>query len=467
MLMMKESLEKDGWSVDVLCYDGVMIRKRVGVSHEESLRKAETHIFQMMDYKVSLVEKPMAFFEIPTMEEEIVKGVSLKDYNEVKSEFERNHFYHIKTDQIGELDEKGEIFFMTKSHAKNYLGTKYLFKHSDKFGDHTSFINIWMNDPTRRSIHTIDFKETSDPAVFVIPLQFAYEKTQTADPDAAQMYLELLDILGTGDQKEYLLNYLAHILQKPLENPKVAVVLTGLKGCGKDTPIDIFMEYVVGSLYSKNYDSNEQFFDKHDLGRLNKFLVKLEEADPVICKKNASNLKARITANYSSFNPKGLNPFEAANYGRNFYTTNKGNPFEMTDGERRFFILNAKANRKADFDYWGNIRKKLFTPSAGRAIAEMLLARDISKWNSFDMPISEYQRAVVESEKNSEQDFIDNWDGEEATVGDLFFLYKTHCNERSLPSAQNAMSFGKRLLPLLRDGVITKKKTSNSYVYSK
>lgn len=467
MLAMKESLENDGWSVDVLCYDGVMIRKREGVSYEESLRNAEAYIEKKTGYKVSLVEKPMDFFEVPKMEEEIVKGVSLKDYNEMKAEFERNHFYHIKTDQIGELDEKGEIFFMTKAHAKNYLGTKYLFKHSDKFGDHTSFINIWMNDPARRSIHTIDFKETDDPAVFVIPLQFAYEKVQTADPDAAQMYLELLDILATGDQKEYFLNYLAHILQKPLENPKVAVVLTGLKGCGKDTPIDIFMEHVVGSLYSKNYDSNEQFFDKHDLGRLNKFLVKLEEADPVICKKNASNLKARITANYSSFNPKGLNPFEATNYGRNFYTTNKGNPFEMTDGERRFFIMNAKANRKGDFEYWKDIRKTLFTPSAGRAIAEMLLARDISKWNPFDMPVSEYQKAVVDSEKNSEQDFIDQWDGEEASVGELFLLYKAHCAEQSLPSAHNVISFGKRLLPLLRDGVITKKKTNATCVYAK
>lgn len=467
MLAMKESLEKDGWSVDVLCYDGTMIRKREGIDYQQSLRNAEAHILKNTGYKVSLVEKPMDFFEVPKMEEEIVKGVSLKDYSEVKAEFERNHFYHIKTDQIGELDEKGEIFFMTKAHAKNYLGTKYLFKHSDKFGDHTSFINIWMNDPARRSIHTIDFKETDDPAVFVIPLQFAYEKVQTADPDAAQKYLELLDILASGEQKEYLLSYLAHILQKPLENPKVALVLSGLKGCGKDTPIDIFMEHVVGALYSKNYDSNEQFFDKHDLGRLNKFLVKLEEADPIICKKNASNLKARITANYSSFNPKGLNPFEAANYGRNFYTTNKGNPFEMSDGERRFFILNAKSNRKGDFEYWKDIRKTLFTPSAGRAIAEMLLARDISKWNSFDMPISEYQKAVVESEKNSEQDFVDNWDGEEATVSDLFILYKTYCSERSLPWAQNTMSFGKRLLPLLRDGVIQKKKTSTTYVYKK
>jgi len=467
MLAMKETFEKDGWSVDVLCYDGVMIRKREGIDHNQSLRNAEAHIEKATGYKVSLAEKEMAFFEIPKMEEEIVKGVSLKDYNEVKSEFERNHFYHIKTDQIGELDEKGEILFMTKVHAKNYLGTKYLFKHSEKFGDHTSFINIWMNDPSRRSIHTIDFKETDDPSVFVIPFQFAYEKVQTADPEAAQMYLDLLDILATGTQKEYLLNYLAHLLQKPLENPKVAIVLSGLKGCGKDTPIDIFMEFVVGSLYSKNYDSNDQFFDKHDLGRLNKFLVKLEEADPAICKKNASNLKARITANYSSFNPKGLNSFEAANYGRNFYTTNKGNPFEMSDGERRFFILNAKSSRKGDFEYWGSIRKRLFTKEAGRAIAEMLLARDISKWNSFDMPISEYQKAVVDSEKNSEQDFVDSWDGEETTVSDLFIQYKAHCTERSLPSAHNTMSFGKRLLPFLRDGVIQKKKTNTTSVYTK
>ena len=466
MLALKESLEKDGWSVDVLCYDGVMIRKREGIDYQQSLRNAEAHIQKKTGYKVSLVEKPMDFFEVPKMEEEIVKGVSLKSYSEVKAEFERNHFYHIKTDQIGELDEKGEIFFMTKAHAKNYLGTKYLFKHSEKFGDHTSFINIWMNDPARRSIHTIDFKETDDPAVFVIPLQFAYEKVQTADPEAAQKYLDLLDILATGEQKEYLLNYLAHILQKPLENPKVALVLSGRKGCGKDTPIDIFMEHVVGALYSKNYDSNDQFFDKHDIGRLNKFLVKLEEADPVICKKNASNLKARITANYASFNPKGLSPFDMPNYARNFFTTNTGNPFEMTE-ERRFSFYNAKSNRKGDFEYWKDIRKTLFTPSAGRAIAEMLLARDISNWNSFDMPASEYQKAVMESEKTSEQDFVDNWDGEEATVGDLFILYKTHCAERSLPSAQNAISFGKRLLPLLRDGMIQKKKTSTTYVYKK
>jgi len=467
MLAMKASFEKKGWSVDVLCYDGVMIRIREGVDLEPVLRDVEESIEIQTDYKVALVKKEMAFFEVPKAEEEVVKGVSLAAYTTMKAEFERNHFYHIPTDQIAELNERGEVFFMKKPHAYNYLTPKWLFKHSEKLGDYTPFLDVWLTDDKRQMIDKIDFAPTDDPQTFVIPLQFAYEKVATADSEAVPIFMELLSILATGKSLDYTLDYLAHLVQKPLENPKVAIVLTGLKGCGKDTLFDFVMEYVVGSLYSKNYESNEQFFDKHDIGRLNKFLIKLEEADPVICRKNASNLKARITAKTSSFNPKGLNPFEAANYGRNIYTTNTGNPFEMSGGERRFFILNANSSRKGDFDFWKMIRAKLFTPEAGRAVAEMLLSRDISNWNSFDMPISEYQKAVVETEKSPEQSFVDVWDGEFVSASELFSLYKAHCVDNSLPHAQNAVSLGKRLLPLIRDGIIHKRATGGFNGYFK
>jgi hypothetical protein len=467
MLAMKESLEKDGWSVDVLCYDGVMIRKREGIDFVPSLRNAEDAIEKATGYRVSLLDKEMLYFEVPKADEEVVKGISLEAYTTMKTEFERTHFYHIPTDQIAELNDRGEVFFMKKPHAYNYLTPKWLFKHSEKLGDYTPFLDIWLTDDKRQMIDKIDFAPTDDPSTFVIPLQFAYEKITVADTEALPVFMDVLNILAKGKSLEYTLDYLAHLVQKPLENPKVAIVLTGLKGCGKDTLFDFIMEYVVGSLYSKNYESNEQFFDKHDIGRLNKFLIKLEEADPVICRRNASNLKARITAKYSSFNPKGLNPFEAANYGRNIYTTNTGNPFEMSGGERRFFILNADSTRKSDYDFWTNVRSKLFTPEAGRAVAEMLLARDITNWKPFDMPISEYQKAVVETEKTSEQSFIDEWDGEFLSSSELFNQYKIHCVENSLPYAQNVLSFGKRLLSLIRDGIIYKKKTTDYNGYSK
>jgi hypothetical protein len=471
MLAMKTSFEKNGWSVDVLCYDGVMIRIRDGVDYEPVLRIVEDSIEIQTGYSVALTKKEMAFFEVPKAEEEVSKGVSLATYIAMKTDFERTHFYHIPTDQIAELNDRGEVFFMKKPHAYNYLTPKWHFKHSEKLGDYTPFLDVWLTDDKRQMIDKIDFAPTDDPQTFVIPFNFAYEKVTPASDEvyneATALFIEVMGILAKGRSLTYIMDYLAHLLQKPLENPKVAIVLTGLKGCGKDTAFDFFMEYVVGPLYSKNYQSNDQFFEKHDVGRLNKFIVKLEEADPVICRKNASYIKASITSKNTSFNPKGVNPYEAANYIRQIFTTNTGNPFEMSGGERRFFILNTDSTRKGDYDFWTKVRKVLFTPEAGRAVAEMLLARDIKNWNSFDMPISEYQKAVVETEKTPEQSFVEHWDGEFLSASELFNLYKAHCIENSLPHAQNTVSLGKRLLPLIRDGIIHKKATGAFNGYSK
>ena len=408
----------------------------------------------------------MEYFEVPKTVEEVAKGVSLADYTTMKTEFERCHFYHIPTDQIAELNERGEVFFMKKPHAYNYLTPKWHFKHSEKLGDYTSFLDVWLTDDKRQMIDKIDFAPSDDPHTFVVPFHFAYEKATAGE--GLDVFMEVMKVLGSGSSLEYTLDYFAHLLQKPLENPKVAIVITGLKGCGKDTVIDFLMEYVIGDLFAKNYQSNEQFFEKHDVGRLNKFITKLEEADPVICRKNASYVKASITSKNTSFNPKGVSPYEAANYIRQIFTTNTGNPFEMSGGERRFFILNANASRKGDFEFWKMVRAKLFTPEAGRAVAEMLLARDISKWNSFDMPISEYQAAVVESEKTSEQSFMDHWECVEPLgMNELFIEYRSYCNENSLPHAMNSKSFGIRLLPFIRDGLLEKKRTENGMVYKK
>jgi len=471
MLAMKTSFEKQGWSVDVLCYDGVMIRIRDGVDYEQALRTAEESIEIQTDYKVTLIKKEMSYFEVPKMEEEVSKGVTLAAYTAMKSDFERKHFYHIPTDQIAELNERGEVFFMKKPHAYNYLTPKWHFKHSEKLGDYTPFLDVWLTDDKRQMIDKIDFAPTDDPHTFVVPFNFAYEKVASPSDEVKAecqaLFTEVLSILVKDKSFDYMMDYLAHLLQKPLENPKVAIVVTGLKGVGKDTLFDFFMDYVIGELFSKNYQSNEQFFEKHDVGRLNKFITKLEEADPVICRKNASYIKSSITSKNTSFNPKGVSPYEAANYIRQIFSTNTGNPFEMSGGERRFFIANADSSRRGDYDFWTKIRKVLFTPEGGRAVAEMLLARDISKWNSFDMPISEYQKAVVETEKTAEQSFIESWDGEFLSASELFNLYKSHCIENSLPHAQNAVSLGKRLLPLIRDGVIHKKATGSFNGYSK
>jgi hypothetical protein len=496
MLVMKESLEKDGWSVDVLCYDGVMVRKREGVSLADSISNAEKAMLEKTGWDLSLIEKPMSSYELPPLSagEEVANGVSRLQYDEMKREFEVNRFYHIPSNQVVEVQPNGEMLYMTTQHANSYLSCKWNFKRTDKLGDYTSFVPLWLGDANRRQIRLIDFKPSSDPEVFALPLHYAYEAIDESrgDPKALELFLELVGLMSRDEQKEYFLNWLAHLIQTPLENPKVSVVVTGVKGCGKDTLFDFLMEYVVGRTYSINYEDNNQFFAPHDQGRLNKFLVKIEEADYEVCRKNASTLKSRITSDWSTFNPKGVKEITTANYNRNVFTTNKGNPFEMDQGERRFLVLNALATHKGNHAYWSNVRKVLFTPEGGRAVADFLLKRDISGWVKQDIPMSEYQKAVVESETSSEQQFIDSWDGlptndidydrpdvqtgekwdewvkmakREFTATELYRMYKGFCMEKELPYSANVKSFGKSMLILLRDGIISKRRGSDGIFY--
>ena len=467
MLAMRESLTADGWSVDVLAYDGVMIRKREGADITVAMRNAEAYIREKTGYEITLVNKDFSYYDVPLLDEEIVKGVTRQMYDEMKADFESNHFYYAPADQYVEVRPNGELMFMKDYHADTYLGAKYIFRKSDKFADYIKFFNLWRDDDSRRIIHSLAFHPSSDPTVFTLPLNFAYKTVEPKEgTEHVALFLELLSILATGKQLEYLLNWLAHLLQKPLENPKVAIVATGIKGCGKDTPFDCVIQTILGAQYSINYTNNKQLFAPHDTGRLNKFLAKVEEADRNECMRNASTLKSMITAAVETFNPKGVKEIQAHNYCRFVFTTNKGNPFEMNDGERRFLVLNAKPTRKNDTAFWNKVWGTLFTPEAGRAIADYFLKRDISKWNVRDIPMSEYQLEVIESEKTSEQKFVEAWDYGELAGEELYDKYRSFCLRENLPFAGNLIALGKRLLPLVRDGAIIKRRKKDGVFYS-
>lgn len=458
MLAMKKYFEKTGWSVDVLCYDGVMIRKRDDAEADcQLLKNAEEYIETETNYNVSLDYKAFSYYDVPEVAEELVPGISKVQYNEMKNDFEKDHFYYYPTNQYAEVRD-GVVNMYDKDHAKEYFGIKYYFKVADKFGENIDFFDMWRQDKTRKSIERIDFKPTDDPNVYVLPINFVYEKTQPpADTkEILQMFEELLS-LNTGHNpvlRDYVRNYLAHLLQQPLDLPGVALIFTGKKGTGKDTMIDFLMEFVLGYKYSHNYENNNDFFEKHDLGRKDKFLVKIEEADRVLCMSNASVLKSRITSKTETFNPKGMGKITVSNYIRLIATTNKPNPVEMNDGERRFVIIPTSSDKKGDHEYWIKIRKVLFNPEAGRVIADYLSSHDISNYNPRVLPYNEYQNAIVKSEMSADEQFFESgdWNGEPIVATELFQKYKSYCISKELEYVSSMQKFGRVLTKYMKLG---------------
>lgn len=464
MLALKKFLEDKGWSVDVLCYDGVMIRKRDDYPvpfpcDKHFLAECSEAIKDATGFSVALTTKEFSSFELPSVKEEVAKGVSLEMYQEMKEKFELTHFFHPPSNKYVEVGDEGALLFMEKDHAQNHLGTAWHFRHSDKFGDVTEFFPIWNADKaTRRTCYETTFKDTDDPKMFQMPLNFAYTKAsfEYGTTEVIPIFLEIVGLITSGDAilTEYVLNWTAHLVQKPTDLPGVALVLTGSKGVGKDTFGDFLQEFVVGRYLSTNYTTNKQFFGTHDTGKLNKFLIKLEETSKKDCFENASELKASITAVQVTANPKGIKEITADNFARFIFTTNKPNPVDMSDEERRFVLLKCSAERKGDHAFWAKVRAVLFNPSAGAEVAHYLLQRDISNFQVRQLPENQYQQSIVKSEESSEQKFIAQWDGVKLSATELYDKYKEFCIESSLPYASNASWFVKNMMSSVRDGAI-------------
>ena len=469
MLSMKASLESRGWSVDVLAYDGVMVRRREGADLAADIRAAEKQIQVDTGYEVQLTEKEFISYEVPLASEEIVKGVTREDYTDMKARFEESNFYFAPTNEM--ISVSGNTFQrMSLEHAREDYAQSWRFQHSTKFEDFTPFFDLWRKDKTKRRITKIQMEPSDDPSTFVMPPRFAWQQPVDADGDyALDTFLEVLKLIGAGEaeQQDYIVKWMAHLVQKPFDLPGVALIISGVKGCGKDTLFDFLQQFVIGMDYSFNYGSNEQFFDSHDTGRQNKFLCKLEEANRGYCLRNADKLKSLITNTTEVFNPKCQKAICSPNYNRFVFTNNPACPVEMSDGERRFVVVQCSPARVGDRPFWDAVRRDLFTPEAGVAVGKFLASIDISGFNPRTLPASAFQTAVVDAEKTSEQAFVEQWNGQELSATEFFNSYNLFCLTNSLPHCKNSQSLGIRLLSLIRDGLLVKKRSNTGFVYVK
>lgn len=468
MLAMKESLENLGWKVDVLCYDGVMIRKDPALNLEVAMRRVEQDIATSINYVITITNKEMSGFKIPELTEEVIKGVTREAYNEMKEKFEKTNFYYGPTHEMIEVRGK-ELMRMGIEHAREYYSRKWRFEHSQKFGDYSEFYDTWRRDKTARTITKIDMRESDDPEVFVMSPVFAWREEGPHAADAVKKFQEIMSLIGSPLQQEYIMKWLAQLVQQPFDKPGTGLIIMGDKRTGKDTPFDFFNKFVIGDDYSRNYTcGGNQFFEKHDTGRMNMFLCKVEEADRRIFMQNSSKFKTLITAESENYNDKGKKAVVVANYNRFVLTLNPGAaPVELSDGEQRFIIATISNARKHDIPFWTEVRRVLFNKEAGRAVGHWLSTMDISGFDFRTPPADEFQATLVDAEKTSEELFVEQWTGEEVGAPEFFNIYRTYCSQNELPYCQNAKSLGIALLKLIRNGKVLKKRTEVGFHYYK
>lgn len=460
-------------SMDVLIYDGGLIRKTSGELEFPSslLREAETMILNKTNYKIRLAVKPLTHtFEFEERDQLLSANLLIND------EYAAKTFVKLVGDRLRKVDGSLWVFGADGVWSSSPESLREL------IAEYSSRLVFKQPGPMGIKIHDYGGNEDKIPKMIKqiwihakkgeLPLQMAYSlvDSESDNPHAIDCFLELVDVVVNHKEelKTYVLNWLAHMLQKPFELPDVALVVTGEKGYGKDTLFDFIGQYVLGSKYFTNYTDTHQFFDHYDVGRVNKILAKVEEADRTLCLKNASVLKTTVTSKTQNPNPKSKTAFTVPNYCRLVMTTNQGNPVDLTDGERRFVLLAASGEKKGNMDFFTRLHERLFCGEGGKQVAQYLLARDLTQYNPRTLPKNDFQEFVVDSEVSVEKRFINAWDGSDTTPHNLFRQYRAFCKQHDYTGTENFKQWVQWLVPLKRNDLFdvkTKGHDNKTYYY--
>ena len=152
----------------------------------------------------------------------------------------------------------------------------------------------------------------------------------------------------------YMIKWFAHIIQKPSEMTKVAMVIKSDKqGCGKGLIIDeLFGEYIFGGRSYTQVKSMEGLLGHFHGDLMNTLLVNVNEV--YMTKKDANAIKTMITDPKIKIEEKYLNKIDASNRLNFALTSNNKYCVVLDEGnsDRRYFIVDCNCELANNPDYY-------------------------------------------------------------------------------------------------------------------
>jgi hypothetical protein len=258
--------------------------------------------------------------------------------------FDNFHVWHNRTqsiflvnpDSTPSLYEKGNLYpnlFINLSTDKN---TKKIL-----------FSKLWLTSCSRNT--TDEFIFNPDPK-FVnknnhINLFTGFEYQSFITPDfvldqnIVNPYVNHIKHLCKNEENvyNYLLNWIAHLFQKPHKKTTVAILLySRTQGVGKNIAFDIIHK-LLKKYYLKVSNTNN-LVDKFNSYQQNKILAVCDEIN-ARTRDIADELKDIITRNQIKIEYKGINSYFIEDYCNYVFTTNNENVIKIDNTDRRMMII--------------------------------------------------------------------------------------------------------------------------------
>lgn len=198
----------------------------------------------------------------------------------------------------------------------------------------------------------------------------------------------LREVIASGDETvfQWVVQWLAAIVQQPAKLPGTALVLRGPQGAGKDTVGEV-MRAILGPRLHANIADPEQLTGRFNGAHEGKLLLQVEEGFFAGNRRERGKLKHMLTSPNITIERKGIDAYSVTNCARALITSNESWVVPGEAGERRFTVLDVSGARAHDLAYHGALRREMFEQGGGARFLDYLLNVKID-WNFIRRPLA-------------------------------------------------------------------------------
>ena len=324
----------------------------------------------------------------------------------------------------------------------------------------TSFIGRWLQDKCKREVSEI----IVDPrctrrGVYNLWAGYLADALPPVPDDEVEGLVEpiirhIREVMADGDKghTNYVIDWIANIIQKPWEKTNVAIMLYGKEGCGKGILIDWLRRSVLGAHCThQTSDPDNDIFGRFAGGLINKVLVQIDEVKALHAQRD--KLKNIITSDTIRSEKKAVDTITVNNYANLLFTSNNDNALAVATDARRFVLFRCSAKYKGNKSYFTELRKHLAKQEVVRALFQYMIKRDLSIYeDGFQehRPLTKFykeaQTRLISTTNNFLSAFLNTNAGSgkraERKAREFYQLYEQFCKDSGLRAWKTETSFG-------------------------
>lgn len=223
------------------------------------------------------------------------------------------------------------------------------------------------------------------------------------------LLIHIKEVLADNNEEryDYILSWLASIIQTPWIKTRRAMMLKSDQQCGKGTFTYFLSKYVFGTQLSTTCSGFDHILGQFNSILQNKLIVIVDEPSVVQDSFHSQfdKFKNLITdVSGLRINKKGIESFSVQNYSNFILTTNHDRSVKIESKDKRYVIFELSNHRQGDKKYFDDLMSSIYNDKAGNHFYSFLLNYKICDLGK--IPKSELKDALIELNYSSPQQFI-------------------------------------------------------------